>query len=101
MGFDYLCANELEIVDGALTGGLAAAIVDGKRKALSLREIAEIEGIPLAEAVAAGDGANDLPMLALAGTGVAYHAKPVVRAAAAFQLNHCGLDGLLHLLSRP
>jgi len=50
--------------------------------------------------VAAGDGANDLPMLALAGTGVAYHAKPVVRAAAAFRLNYCGLDALLHLLGR-
>jgi phosphoserine phosphatase len=100
LGFDYLCANELEIADGALTGGLAAAIVDGKRKALALREIAESEGILLSETVAAGDGANDLPMLALAGTGVAYHAKPVVRTAAAFRLNYCGLDGLLHLLSR-
>jgi phosphoserine phosphatase len=100
LGFDYLCANELEIVDGALTGGLATAIVDGKRKAEGLRKIAEQEGIALPEVVAAGDGANDLPMLALAGTGVAYRAKPVVRAAAAFRLNFCGLDGLLHLLGR-
>lgn len=98
LGFDYLCANELEIADGALTGGLSTTIVDGKRKALALSEIAESEGIPLAEAVAAGDGANDLPMLALAGTGVAYHAKPVVRATAAFRLNYCGLDALMHLI---
>ncbi len=101
IGFDYICANELEIVDGALTGELAAEVVDDKRKAHALREIAKSEGTPLAQAVAAGDGANDLPMLALAGTGVAYHAKPIVRAASAFQLNHCGLDGLLHLLNRP
>lgn len=100
LGFDYLCANELEIADGALTGRLATTIVDGKRKALELKAIAEREGIRLAEAVAVGDGANDLPMLALAGTGVAYHAKPVVRAAAAFRLNYCGLDALLHMLDR-
>ncbi len=100
LGFDYLYANELEIGDGALTGRLATAIVDGKRKADALREIAERESIPLQQVVAAGDGANDLPMLALAGTGVAYHAKPVVRAAAAFRLNYCGLDALLHLLGR-
>jgi len=100
LGFDYLCANELEIADGELTGRLSAAIVDGKRKALEFGLIAGREGIPLTEAVAAGDGANDLPMLALAGTGVAYHAKPVVRAAAAFRLNYCGLDALLHLLNR-
>jgi phosphoserine phosphatase len=100
LGFDYLYANELEIVDGALTGRLETAIVDGKRKAVGLREIAEREGFPLQQAVAVGDGANDLPMLALAGTGVAYHAKPIVRAAAAFRLNHCGLDALLHLLGR-
>jgi phosphoserine phosphatase len=100
LGFDYLYSNELEIVDGTLTGRLATAIVDGKRKASALREIAEREGIPLLQVVAAGDGANDLPMLALAGTGVAYHAKPVVRATAAFRLNYCGLDALLHLVGR-
>jgi phosphoserine phosphatase len=99
-GFDHLHANELEIADGALTGRLATAIVDGERKAAALREIAEREGIPLEQAVAVGDGANDLPMLALAGTGVAYRAKPIVRAAAAFRLNFCGLDALLHLLNR-
>jgi len=100
LGFDYLYANELEIDDGAFTGRLATAIVDGKRKAAGLREIAEREGIPLQQVVAAGDGANDLPMLALAGTGVAYHAKPIVRATAAFRLNYCGLDALLHMLNR-
>jgi phosphoserine phosphatase len=100
LGFDYLYANELEIVDSALTGRLSTAIVDGNRKAAGLREIAEREGVPMAQVVAAGDGANDLPMLALAGTGVAYRAKPIVRAAAAFRLNYCGLDALLHLLNR-
>jgi phosphoserine phosphatase len=100
MGFDFLCANELEIANGVLTGRLASAIVDGPRKALELKNFAVREGIPLAEAVAAGDGANDLPMLAAAGTGVAYHAKPVVRAAAAFRVQHCGLDALLHFLHR-
>ncbi len=100
LGFDYLYANELEILDGALTGRLATAIVDGQRKADALLEIAEREGIPLQQAVAVGDGANDLPMLALAGTGVAYHAKPVVRAAAAFRLNYCGLNALLHLVGK-
>ncbi len=100
LGFDYLCANELEIADGMLTGRLASVIVDGARKAQELKNFAEREGIPLAMAVAAGDGANDLPMLAVAGTGVAYHAKPVVRAAAAFRVQHCGLDGLLHFLHR-
>ena len=99
-GFDYLYANELEIVDGLLTGRLATAIVDGKRKAAGLLEIAERDGIPLEQVVAVGDGANDLPMLALAGTGVAYHAKPIVRATAAFRLNYGGLDALLHLLDR-
>jgi len=100
LGFDYLCANELEIANGVLTGRLASAIVDGPRKALELKNYAMRVGIPLAEAVAAGDGANDLPMLAAAGTGVAYHAKPVVRAAAAFRVQHCGLDALLHFLHR-
>ncbi|HVJ06188.1 MAG TPA: phosphoserine phosphatase SerB [Candidatus Saccharimonadales bacterium] len=100
LGFDHLCANELEIADGALTGRLATAVVDGQRKAAALREIAERESIPLQQVVAVGDGANDLRMLALAGTGVAYHAKPIVRAAAAFRLNYCGLNALLHLLDR-
>jgi phosphoserine phosphatase len=100
LGFDYLYANELEIVDSTLTGRLATAIVDGNRKAAGLREIAELEGIPLLQVVATGDGANDLPMLAEAGTGVAYRAKPIVRAAAAFRLNYCGLDALLHLVGR-
>jgi phosphoserine phosphatase len=100
LGFDYVCANELEIVDGALTGNLATTIVDGKRKASELKAMASNEKIPLEQTVAAGDGANDLPMLSEAGTGVAYHAKPIVRATAEFRLNYCGLDALLHLLER-
>jgi phosphoserine phosphatase len=100
LAFDYLYANELEIANGVLTGRLSTAIMDGNRKAAALQEIATREAINLEQSVATGDGANDLPMLSLAGTGVAYRAKPVVRAAAAFRLNFCGLDGLLHLLGR-
>jgi len=100
LGFDHLCANNLEIAGGVLTGRLASEIVDGARKAKELKDFAGRVGIPLTEAVAVGDGANDLPMLAVAGTGVAFHAKPVVRASAGFRIQHCGLDALLHFLHR-
>ncbi len=98
LGFDYVFTNELEVVDGSLTGLLAAEIIDGQRKAELLHEVAGREGIPLSQVVAVGDGANDLLMLAQAGIGVAYHAKPVVRAAAKYRLTHAGLDALLYLL---
>ncbi len=98
LGFDYVFTNELEVADGALTGQLATEIIDGQRKAELLNEVAEREGIPTSQVVAVGDGANDLLMLAQAGIGVAYHAKPVVRAAAKYRLTHAGLDALLYLL---
>ena len=101
LGVDYVFANELDIRDGDVTGEVNDGIVDGARKAELLVEIAGREEIPLEQVVAVGDGANDLPMLGLAGMGVAFHAKPVVRASARFSVTHVGLDGLLYLLGIP
>jgi phosphoserine phosphatase len=99
---DYVFANELDVdAEGFITGQVRGQIVDGARKAELLVEIATREGIPLAQVVAVGDGANDLPMLQLAAMGVAFHAKPVVRASAAFSVSHLGLDSLLYLLGIP
>jgi len=98
LGADYVYANELDIADGYVTGEVHGRIVDGARKAELLKEIAANEGIALEDVVAVGDGANDLPMLGLAGMGVAFHAKPVVRASAKFSVTHVGLDGLLELV---
>jgi phosphoserine phosphatase len=102
LGVDYVFANELDLAaDGSVTGEVRGQIVDGARKAELLVEIASREGIPLEQVVAVGDGANDLPMLRLAGMGVAFHAKPIVRASAKFAMTHVGLDGLLYLLGIP
>jgi len=101
LGADYVFANELDVHDGFVTGEVRGRIVDGARKAELLKEIAEREGISMEETVAVGDGANDLPMLGLAGMGVAFHAKPVVRASARYAMTHVGLDGLLYLLGVP
>ncbi|HEX4321526.1 MAG TPA: phosphoserine phosphatase SerB [Acidobacteriaceae bacterium] len=98
LGADYLFANELDLADGFVTGDVRGGIVDGARKAELLVEIAGREGISLEQVVAVGDGANDLPMLGLAGMGVAFHAKPVVRASARYAVSHVGLDGLLELV---
>ncbi len=95
---DYVYANELEIVDGKLTGRHLGDIVDGKRKADLLRLIAQVEGLDLQQVIAVGDGANDLPMISLAGLGVAFHAKPKVKETAKQSLSNFGLDGLLYLL---
>jgi phosphoserine phosphatase len=100
LGVDYVFANELDVVNGMVTGEVRGSIVDGARKAELLVDIANREGLPLEQVVAVGDGANDLPMLGLAGMGVAFHAKPVVRASAKFSMTHVGLDGLLYLLGR-
>ena len=91
-------ANRLEIRDGRLTGGFEGEIVDGRRKAELLREIAAREGIRLEQAIAVGDGANDLPMLSIAGLGIAFHAKPVVKEKARHSIATVGLDGILSLL---
>ena len=97
-GFDYVYANELEIKDGKLTGRYLGDVVDGRRKAELLRLLCQVEHIDLAQAVAVGDGANDLPMLGLAGLGIAYHAKPKVRAGARQSISSTGLDGILYFL---
>lgn len=98
LGIDYVYANQLEIKDGKLTGKHVGAIVDGKMKATYLREIAEKEGIDIAQTIAVGDGANDLPMLNLAGLGIAFHAKPSVKNNAKSAISSIGLDGVLYLL---
>ena len=97
-GFDYVYANELEIVDGKLTGRHLGDIVDGRRKAELLRLIAQVENVNIAQTIAVGDGANDLPMLSTAGLGIAFHAKPKVKANAEQSISTIGLDGVLYFL---
>ena len=97
-GFDYVYANELEIVDGRLTGRYAGEIVDGRRKAELLRLLCQFENINIAQSIAVGDGANDLPMLSLAGLGIAFHAKPKVKATAGQSISTIGLVGILYFL---
>lgn len=97
-GFDYMYANELEIVDGKLTGRYLGEIVNGRRKAELLRLIAQVENVNIAQTIAVGDGANDLPMLSTAGLGIAFHAKPKVKANAEQSISTIGLDGVLYFL---
>jgi phosphoserine phosphatase len=98
LGIDYIHSNELEIVDGLVTGRVIPPIINGARKAALLAEIASRECISLEQVVAVGDGANDIPMLNLAGMGIAYRAKPLVRQSADQSISCLGLDGLLYLL---
>jgi phosphoserine phosphatase len=98
LGIDYVFANELQIVDGLVTGVAVEPIVDAQRKADLLRELAEKEGLRLEQTIAVGDGANDLPMLAIAGLGVAFRAKPLVKQSAKQAISTLGLDGILYLL---
>jgi phosphoserine phosphatase len=98
LGLDYVFANQLEIVGGQLTGRLKGDIIDGPKKAEILKTIAMVENISLEQTIAVGDGANDLPMLHTAGLGVAFHAKPIVRANADRAISSVGLDGLLYLM---
>ena len=95
---DYVYANDLEIIDGKLTGNHVGDIVDGKRKAELLKLIAQVEKIELEQVIAVGDGANDLPMLNLAGLGIAFHAKPKVKEEAQQSISTIGLDGVLYFL---
>jgi phosphoserine phosphatase len=98
LGFDYVYTNRLEIVDGKLTGQVLGEIVDGAKKAELLQQIARKENLTLEQTIAVGDGANDIPMLTIAGMGVAFHAKPIVREQAARAISNLGLDGLLFLI---
>lgn len=98
LGIDYVHANELEIIDGKLTGKYLGEIVDGAKKAEYLQAIADKEGIHINQTIAVGDGANDLPMLNLAGLGIAFHAKPTVKESASSSISSLGLDGVLYLL---
>ncbi|WP_415763804.1 phosphoserine phosphatase SerB [Pseudomonas sp. CP4] len=98
LGIDYVFANELEVVDGKCTGLAIEPIVDAQRKADLLKELAHKEGLRLEQTIAVGDGANDLPMLAIAGLGVAFRAKPLVKQSAKQAISTLGLDGVLYLL---
>ena len=95
---DYVYANELEVEDGKLTGRYVGDIVDGKRKAEFLRLIAQVENVDIRQTVAVGDGANDLPMISIAGLGIAFHAKPKVKETAKQSISTIGLDGILYFL---
>jgi phosphoserine phosphatase len=96
LGFDCIVANRLEIVGGRVTGKVRPPIVTGETKRETLRAIAAQRGIRLAQTIAVGDGANDLPMLTAAGIGIAFRAKPAVAAAARWRLDHADLTGLLY-----
>ncbi len=98
LGIDHVHANTLEIVDGKLTGRVIHPVVDGQRKAFLLKQIAEQEGLNPQQVIAVGDGANDLPMLSVAGLGIAFRAKPLVRESAKQSMSTHGLDGILYLL---
>jgi phosphoserine phosphatase len=98
LGIDYVFANDLDIVDGVVSGEVRTPIVDGARTAELLREIARLENISLDQVVAVGDGANDLPMLGIAGMGIAFRAKPLVRQTASHAVSFLGLDSLLYLV---
>ncbi len=98
LGMDYVYANELDIAAGRVTGKVTGAIVDGERKAQLLRQLARDEGIDLQQVIAVGDGANDLPMLSIAGLGIAFRAKPLVKQLAEQSISTLGLDAILYLL---
>ncbi len=98
LGFDYVFTNALEIKDGKITGNVTGEIIDGPKKAEILRTITTVENIDLQQTIAVGDGSNDLPMLSIAGLGIAFHAKPIVKEKAQKSISNVGLDGLLYLM---
>jgi len=98
LGMDYVYANELDIANGVVTGKIKGSIVDGNRKAELLRQMADEQGIDLQQVIAVGDGANDLPMLSIAGLGIAFRAKPLVQKSAEQSISTLGLDAILYLL---
>lgn len=98
LNLDYVYANELDMKNGRATGLVKGEIINGARKAALLKQLAEQEGLSLSQTIAVGDGANDLPMISIAGLGVAFNAKPVVREKANSAISSVGLDGLLYLL---
>jgi len=98
LGFNFALSNVLGVNDGELTGDVRGSIVNADRKAQFLQEICEQLNISTRQAIAVGDGANDLKMMYLAGMSVAYRAKPTVRRQADIQINHSGLDSVLHVL---
>ena len=98
LGLDYVFTNCLEIADGKLTGKIKGDIIDGQKKAEILTTIAQVENISLQQTIAVGDGANDLPMISIAGLGVAFNAKSIVKENAQRSISSVGLDGLLYLM---
>jgi phosphoserine phosphatase len=98
LGLDYTAANTLEIADGKLTGRVTGAVIDRAGKETALRQFAAMAGVPLSQTVAVGDGANDLDMIATAGLGIAFNAKPAVRSAADTSVSVPHLDAILYLL---
>ncbi len=101
LGFDEIHANRLDMKNGRLTGVVVPPIVNGARKAELMAQIREQHGLDPSQVIAVGDGANDLPMLSRAGMGIAYRAKPIVRAQADYNIRHVGLDGITCLLGAP
>jgi len=98
LGIDYVYANELDFTNGQLTGEVKGEIIDGQMKAKLLTELAAQLGISPEQVIAVGDGANDLPMMAIAGLGIAFHAKPIVKQKAQHSIATLGLDAILYLL---
>jgi phosphoserine phosphatase len=98
LGIDYVFANVLEIENGKITGKISGDIIDGPKKAELLKTIATVENISLQQTIAVGDGANDLPMISIAGLGIAFHAKPIVKENSEQSISSVGLDGLLYLM---
>ncbi|MDX1734556.1 MAG: phosphoserine phosphatase SerB [Halioglobus sp.] len=98
LGIDYVYANELDTADGVVTGNISGTIVDGTRKAELLCQLAAEQGIDMQQVIAVGDGANDLPMLSVAGLGIAFRAKPLVKQSAEQSISTLGLDAILYLL---